>query len=138
MLRKLLILAREALVPLEESDVKITPALPEEFFHCSLEEFYAKLQSYESEFVRLEDELDAMGKRRRFVASLIADPKAPKGYRAEIKMRLVSAESPFYWLSGTENVVVVRSRYSSAPMVIKGAGEGDKLAASGIIRDILL
>ena len=137
-LRKLLILAREALVPLEESDVKITPALPEEFFHCSLEEFYAKLQSYESEFVRLEDELDAMGKRRRFVASLIADPKAPKGYRAEIKMRLVSAESPFYWLSGTENVVVVRSRYSSAPMVIKGAGEGDKLAASGIIRDILL
>ena len=137
-LRKLLILSREALVPLEESDVKVTPALPEEFFNCPLQDFYRLLDDYESEFVRLEDELDSIGKRRRFVASLIADPQAPKGYRAEIKMQLVGSDSPFYWLSGTENVVVVRSRYSSAPMVIKGAGEGDKLAASGIIRDILL
>ena len=45
-------------------------------------------------------------------------------------------ESPFYWISGTENVIVVRSENSS-PLVVKGAGEGAREAAIGIIKDIL-
>ena len=52
-------------------------------------------------------------------------------------MQRVGPESPFYWISGTENVTVVRSEYS-APLVIKGAGEGVRLAATGIIKDILM
>lgn len=136
-LRKLLILAREAGVPLEESDVKVTPMLPEDFFGCPLDEFYRKLADYEPHFIEREDELDRMGKRQRFVASLRRDPAARLGYSAEISMRLVDEDSPFYHISGTENVIVVRSEHS-APLVIKGAGEGVRLAATGIIRDILL
>ncbi len=136
-LRKLLILAREAGVPLEADDVEITPMLGPEFFGCPLDEFYRKLAEYEPQFIAREAELDAVDERQRFVASLRRDPSARHGYRAEIKMQRVGPDSPFYWISGTENVTVVRSEYS-APLVIKGAGEGVRLAATGIIKDILM
>ena len=136
-LRKLLILAREAGVALEADDVEITPMLGPEFFDCPLDEFYRRLAAYEPQFVAREAELDAAGQRQRFVASLRRDPAARRGYRAEIKMQRVGPESPFFWISGTENVTVVRSEYS-APLVIKGAGEGVRLAATGIIKDILM
>lgn len=135
-LRKLLILAREAGVPLEEEDVEITPMLPKEFFDCSLEDFYIRLEASEPEFIRREAELDAIEKRQRFVASLTRDPSAKGGYKAEIKMQLVGIESPFYWISGTENVTIIRSE-TSAPLVIKGAGEGARQAAAGVLNDIL-
>lgn len=136
-LRKLLILARESGVHLEESDVVVKPMLPAEFFDCSLDEFYRRLKDYEPRFQSREDELDAMGVRQRFVASLKRDPSARLGFRAEISMQLVNETSPFFRISGTENVIVVRSEHSS-PLVIKGSGEGVRLAATGIIRDILL
>ena len=136
-LRKLLILAREAGVPLEADDVEIVPMLGPEFFDCPLETFYERLAAYEPQFIAREAELDAVDQRQRFVASLRRDPAAPHGYRAEIKMQRFGPESPFYWISGTENVTVVSSEYS-APLVIKGAGEGVRLAATGIIKDILM
>ena len=86
------------------------------------------------EFVQREDELDAIGKRQRFVASLRREPDG--SYRAEIRMQLVGIDSPFYWISGTENVTVIHSG-DAYPLVIKGSGEGAHLAASGIIRNIL-
>lgn len=135
-LRKLLILAREAGIPLEEEDVEITPMLGPEFFDCPLDEFYERLAQYEPKFVARENELDELGQRQRFIASVRRDPSARRGYRAEIRMQLVGMESPFYWVSDTENVIIVHSEYS-APLVIKGAGEGARLAASGIIKDIL-
>ena len=136
-LRKLLILSREAGVPLEAEDVEITPMLPPEFFDCPLEAFYERLAEYEPQFIAREAELDAAGQRQRFTASLRRDSSAPHGYRAEIKMRRFGPESPFYWINGTENVTMVCSEYS-APLVIKGAGEGVRLAATGIIKDILM
>jgi len=135
-LRKLLILAREAGIPLEAEDVAITPMLPEEFFTCSLDEFYSKLEASEPAFIRHEAELDEIDKRQRFVASVRRDPSAPHGWKAEIKMQLFGIESQFYWISGTENVIEIKSRYS-APLVIKGAGEGARQAASGVLNDIL-
>ena len=135
-LRKLLILAREAGVSLEEGDVQITPMLPKDYFECSLDEFYAKLQAAEPAFIRREAELDAMDKRQRFVASIRRDPSARLGFRAEIKMQLYGVSSPFYWISGTQNVIEIKSR-GSAPLVIKGAGEGAMQAATGILNDIL-
>ncbi len=136
-LRKLLILAREAGVPLEADDVEIVPMLGPEFFDCPLDAFYERLAAYEPQFIAREAELDAVDRRQRFVASLRRDSAAPHGYRAEIKMQRVGPDSPFYWISGTENVTVVTSEYS-APLVIKGAGEGVRLAATGIIKDILM
>ncbi len=136
-LRKLLILGREAGVPLEEDDVQITPMLGREFFDCPIEEFYSRLEALEPKIQIREKQLAAGGKRQRFVAIMRRDPSARLGYRAEIKMVDVSADNPFYWLSGTENVTIIKSEYS-APLVIRGAGEGVRLAASGIIRDVLL
>ena len=135
-LRKLLILAREAGIPLEEADVEISPMLGQDYFDCTLDEFYSKLEKAEPEFIRREAELDALDKRQRFVASLHRDPSAKNGYRAEIKMQLVGVESPFYWINGTENVTIIKSD-NSAPLVIRGAGEGARQAASGVLNDIL-
>lgn len=135
-LRKLLILAREAGVPLEEKDVEITPMLPSEYFDCTLEEFYSRLQAAEPDFIRREAELDEMDRRQRFVASLRRDPSSPLGWKAEIKMQLYGISSQFYWISGTQNIIEIKSRVG-APLVIKGAGEGAIQAASGILNDIL-
>lgn len=136
-LRKILILAREAGIPLESSDVEIEPMLGKEFFDCSLEEFYRKLEEDEPEFIAREKELDEMNKRQRFVASVVKAPKSPLGFKAAIRMQLVGMDSPFYWISGTENVISIKSDFFSSPLVLKGSGEGAKFAASGIINDIL-
>jgi len=135
-LRKLLILAREAGVPLEEEDVEITPMLGKKYFECSLEDFYKQLEEAEPEFIKRESELDALDKRQRFVASIHRDDTARNGYKAEIKMQLVGVESPFYWISGTENVTIIKSE-NAAPLIIRGAGEGARQAAMGVINDIL-
>ena len=132
-LRKLLILAREAGVRLEESDVEITPMVGEEYFDCPLDEFYRRLQAAEPEFIRREAELDEMDKRQRFVASL---RKTASGWKAEIKMQLYGISSPFYWISGTQNIIEIKSR-GAAPLLIKGAGEGAQQAASSILKDII-
>ena len=135
-LRKLLILAREAGVPLEEKDVEITPMLGPEFFDCPIDEFYRLLAEYEPKFIAREAELDDLGMRQRFVASIHKDAESPLGYKAEIKMQLVGMDSPFFWVSGTENIVIIRSAFS-APLVIRGAGEGARMAASGVLNNIL-
>ncbi|MBO4475473.1 MAG: aspartate kinase [Bacteroidales bacterium] len=134
-LRKLLILAREAGVPLEASEVQITPLLPEEFFSGSIEEFYARLEAYEPQMAAQEDDLHRRGLRRRFVASLQRGDRS--GVRAAIEMREVGIESPYYWIDGTQNVTVIHSS-DAYPLVIKGSGEGARLAATGILKDILM
>ncbi len=136
-LRKLLILAREAGVPLEASEVQINPLLPDDFFEGSLEEFYARLEEYEPVIASEEARLRSMGLRRRFVASLSADSSAPHGFRASIRMQEVGADSPYYWIDGTQNVTVIYSS-DAYPLVIKGSGEGARLAATGILKDILM
>ena len=133
-LRKLLILAREAGVPLEAEDVVIEPMFGPEFFEGSLEDFYRKLQAAEPRIAREEEELHDRGLRRRFVASL---RRTEDGYSARIGMQNVGIESPYYWIDGTQNVTVIHSS-DAYPLVIKGSGEGARLAASGIIKNIVL
>ena len=132
-LRKLLILSREAGVPLEEAEVEVVPMLGPEYFEGSVDDFYKLLDENEPLFVKREEELDALGKRQRFVASLRRDGDA---YKASIRMQLVDIDSPFFFIRGTENVTVIHSG-DAYPLVIKGSGEGARLAASGIIRNIL-
>lgn len=136
-LRKLLILAREAGIPLEAGDVDISPMLGKEFFDCSLDEFYRLLDAREQDFIDKEDELDRIGKRQRFVAYVRRNEGRECGYEAGIRMQLCGPEDPFYWISGTENITSVRSENSPVPMVLKGSGEGAAIAAAGIINDIL-
>ena len=133
-LRKLLILAREAGIPLEESEVQVQPIVPADLLQGSLAQFYEGLEAYEPEWARQALEAEQQGFRRRFVASL---EKSGNGYRAGIGLKNVPPVHPAYYLRGTENAIIVRSAFHPYPLVIQGPGEGAREAASSILNDIL-
>lgn len=136
-LRKLLILAREAGVPLEAEDVEIEPVIGPEYAGLTLEEFYLKLEADEPRFAALESAADAAHQRQRFVASLVKNPSGPHGYKAAIRVQNVDASHPAYRIKGTENAIIIRSAYHPYPLLIQGAGEGAILAAASVLNDIL-
>ncbi|MBO6095838.1 MAG: aspartate kinase [Bacteroidales bacterium] len=133
-LRKLLILAREAGIPLEEAQVKVDPVVPENLLEGSLFQFYEGLEAYEPQWARQALEAEQQGFRRRFVAWL---EKKEEGYVAGIGLRNVPPVHPAYHLRGTENAIIVRSAFHPYPLVIQGPGEGAREAASSILNDIL-
>ncbi|MBR4775282.1 MAG: aspartate kinase [Bacteroidales bacterium] len=133
-LRKLLILAREAGVQLEESAVQVEPVVPPSVLEGSLEQFYAALEAYEPKWAEKAQAVAFKGFRQRFVACL---EKSARGYRASIALKEVAPEHPAYYLRGTENAIIVRSAFHPYPLVIQGPGEGAREAASSILNDIL-
>ena len=133
-LRKLLILAREAGVQLEEAQVEVTPAVPETVMQGSIGQFYEKLEAYEPTWAAHAREAAVQGFRQRFVAFL---EKTPHGFRAGIGLRNVPPVHPAYYLRGTENAIIVRSAFHPYPLVIQGPGEGAREAASSVLNDIL-
>ena len=142
-LRKLLILAREAGVQLEEEDVVIEPLIPASLFDVSLDEFYQGLERLEPVFAEAHRNALAAGCRRRFVAFLEKAPGgAPEGrpalgYRAGIRVQQVPEDHPAYHLRGTENAILIRSAFHPTPIVIQGPGEGARQAAASLLNDIL-
>ena len=136
-LRKLLILAREAGVQLEEKDVVIEPLIPASLFGVSLEAFYKGLEELEPVFAQAQRDALAVGRRRRFVAFLEKDDAAPLGYRAGIRVVEVPETHPAYYLRGTENAILIRSAFHPTPIVIQGPGEGARQAAASLLNDIL-
>lgn len=126
-LRKLLILAREAGVPLDEEDVEVKPVLDGQYFNCGVNEFYTLLRSRKPGFE----------KNLRFIARLDEDKASPKGYRASVSLCKVSEDHPAYRMHGTDNAIMIRSAFHPSPLVIQGAGEGADLAAAGIMLDLI-
>ena len=133
-LRKLMILAREAGVRLEEGDVAVEPVIPAAVFERPFEEFYPALEAYEPVFARQMRAAEAQGFRRRFVAYLEKDGD---GFRSSIGLRNVSPDHPAYHLQGTENAIIIRSAFHPYPLVIQGPGEGAREAASSILNDLI-
>ena len=136
-LRKLLILAREAGVQLEEKDVVIEPMIPASLFGVPLDAFYKGLEELEPVFAQAQRNALAVGRRRRFVAFLEKDAAAPLGYRAGIRVAEVPETHPAYYLRGTENAILIRSAFHPTPIVIQGPGEGARQAAASLLNDIL-
>ena len=136
-LRKLLILAREAGVPLEEEDVEIVPAVPQELMDLPLEEFYSRLEALEPEFDAAEKAAARSQCRQRYLATLEKDASRPLGYRASIGVRNVPRNHPAFRILGTENAIIIKSAYHPYPLVIQGAGEGARTAAAGVLNEIL-
>ncbi len=136
-LRKLLILAREAGLPIEEEDVAVEPLLPAEYFEGGTEDFYRRLQEHEPELAARYRDAAEKGLRRRVVASLEHCTDAATGYRASIVLKEVGEDHPLFNLSGTDNAVLIETDFYPSPLVIQGAGAGAYQTASGILNDIL-
>ncbi|MFZ8835478.1 MAG: bifunctional aspartate kinase/homoserine dehydrogenase I [Flavobacteriales bacterium] len=129
--RKILILARLAGDPLELSQVHIEsfmPLLPEDL---TVERFMDSIDGWGPSIDELAQSNRLNGNRLRFVASWTRE----EGCRCEL--RPIDSSHPFYGLEGTDNSVAIHSnRYSARPLVIKGAGAGGELTASGVLADL--
>ena len=134
-LRKLLILSREAGVPLDEADVEINPILGPEYFSVKVPQFYEMMAANEDKFAAIYNEAAKKGLRQRFVASL---EKTSNGYKASLGLKSIGPEHPLYNLSGTDNCCIIRTSLYPSPLVIQGAGAGAMQTASGVLNDILL
>jgi len=129
--RKLVILAREAGYVVEQSDVKKRLFIPDSLFEGSVDDFFRKLPDIDPEFERRRAEAESHGERFRFVASLTEG-------KAEVGLQLVNQDHPFYRLEGSNNVILITTeRYKEYPMVIKGYGAGAEVTAAGVFADII-
>ena len=137
-LRKLLILSREAGVGIDETDVEISSILPEDFFEGDVEAFYEKLAENEAMFAARYNEAASKGLRQRFVASLVKDNGSPFGYKAKIGLECVDASHPLFSLCGTDNAALIQTDFYPSPLVVQGAGAGAYQTASGVLNDIIM
>ncbi len=130
-LRKLVILTREAGYKVEQKDVKINLFIPQKYFDGSLDEFWATIGEMDKQFEERRLKLEAEGKHLRFVA------KYENG-SCEIGLKEVDSRHPFYELEGSNNIIqITTERYNEYPMIIKGYGAGAGVTAAGVFSDII-
>ncbi len=131
-MRKTLILIREAGLALDQKDIAIQPLLPEKLVKApSVPEFLAMLPEADVMIDKLVNAAASRGKVLRYVATI--EPGS-----AGLTLREYGPESPFYNLDGTDNIVMfTTARYSSNPLVIRGPGAGAAVTAGGVFADIL-
>ncbi len=130
-LRKLVILAREAGYKVNQEDVEKQLFVPQEFFDGTMEEFWEKLPQLDADFEQRRHQLEADGKRWRFVAT------CDHG-QCSISLKEVDTTHPFYVLEGTNNIVLLTTeRYNKSPMLIQGYGAGASVTAAGVFADIM-
>ena len=130
-IRKLVILAREAGYPIEQADVEKNLFIPQELFDGSLADFWEKVPSLDADFEERRKRLVAEGKRWRFVARL------DEG-KASVSLQEVNQWHPFYNLEGSNNIILLTTeRYKEYPMMIQGYGAGASVTAAGVFADIM-
>lgn len=129
--RKLVILAREAGYRVEQEDVEKHLFVPEEYFQGSLEDFWKNLPALDADFEARRKELEAEGKRWRFVATM-------NGGKVNVALKAVDRNHPFYNLEGSNNIVLLTTeRYKEYPMQIQGYGAGASVTAAGVFANIM-
>ena len=130
-IRKLVILAREAGYRVEQSDVKRNLFIPESFFEGTLEDFWRQVQTLDEHFERQRQQLEAEGKHFRFVARM-------ENGACEVGLQAVDSHHPFFDLEGSNNIIMISTeRYHEYPMIIKGYGAGADVTAAGVFADII-
>jgi len=132
-MRKILILARETGARMNLDEVKAVSFLPENAMNTnSVEDFLAFVKTHESHFKNIFEQAKKQNKVLRFVASYNAETGASVGLEA------VDDNHPFYNLKGKDNIITFKTqRYFDQPLIIKGAGAGADVTASGVFADIL-
>ena len=130
-IRKLVILAREAGYQVEQEDVEKHLFVPEEYFQGSVDDFWKKLPELDAEFEKARIELEKNGLRWRFVAKMEED-------KTSVSLVQVDAGHPFYQLEGSNNIILITTeRYHDYPMMIRGYGAGASVTAAGVFANIM-
>ena len=135
-MRKIMILAREAGHKIEMSDIANEGFLPASCFDGTVEDFYTQMELQEPHFKKLVEEAQSKNCKLKFVASftIAEDGKGS----AKVGLQLIEPSSDFYHLYGKDNLVLFYSmRYPELPLVVKGAGAGADVTASGVFADII-
>ena len=130
-IRKLVILSREAGYKLSQEDVEKQLFIPQSFFDGSLEDFWKNLPSLDAQFEAERKEVEAAHQRWRFVAKL-------ENGKGSVALRRVDEHHPLYDLEGSNNIILITTeRYNQYPMLIQGYGAGASVTAAGVFADIM-
>lgn len=130
-IRKLVILAREAGYRLNQEDVVKHLFIPDEYFEGSLDDFWKKIPQLDADFEKQRQKLEAEDKRWRFVAKL-------EDGNGTVSLQEVGHDHPFYTLEGSNNIILLTTeRYNEYPMLIQGYGAGAGVTAAGVFADIM-
>ena len=130
-IRKLVILTREAGYRVEQADVEKHLFVPDDYFEGSVEDFWKKLPNLDADFESRRKELEKEHKKWRFVATM-------DGGKTSVALKAVGPEHPFYNLEGSNNIVLLTTeRYKEYPMLIQGYGAGASVTAAGVFANIM-
>ena len=159
-IRKLVILAREAGYEISQEDVEAKLFIPQSFFEGTLEDFWQNLPSLDAEFEARRQELEKQKKVWRFVAKMevidhlpltIDHSATPEDVTAKnngqssmvnvqcsVSLEEFDSNHSFYVLEGSNNIVMLTTeRYRKYPMLIQGYGAGASVTAAGVFADIM-
>jgi aspartokinase/homoserine dehydrogenase 1 len=130
-MRKIMILARESGAKLEMEDISNHSFMPPSCMQGSVDDFYKEMERQEAHFKQLYDAAAATGKKLKFVARF-------EYGKSSVGLQQIAPDHDFYHLYGKDNIVLFyTNRYVDQPMVIKGAGAGAEVTASGVFADII-
>jgi aspartokinase/homoserine dehydrogenase 1 len=129
--RKILILAREAGYPIEKDDVIVKKFLPDNCFEGDMNNFFEKVKEHDAEFEQKRKELVRQNKKWRFFATLDHG-------KAKVELLTIGSDHPSFNLEGSNNIILLTTnRYHELPMVIKGYGAGAEVTAAGVFADLM-
>ena len=130
-IRKLVILTREAGYKVEQDDVEKHLFVPNDYFEGSLDDFWKRLPELDADFEARRQKLEAENKRWRFVATM-------ENGKTYVALKEVPYGHPFYGLEGSNNIVLLTTeRYKEYPMLIQGYGAGAAVTAAGVFANIM-
>ncbi|MBQ0088257.1 MAG: bifunctional aspartate kinase/homoserine dehydrogenase I [Prevotellaceae bacterium] len=129
--RKLVILAREAGFKVNQEDVELQPFMDAEYFEGSVEDFFNKVTNLDAPFEAKRKSLEGENKKLRFVAVW-------ENNKATVSLQPINNQHPFYHLEDSNNMVLLTTkRYNQYPMIIQGYGAGADVTAAGVFADII-
>ena len=129
--RKLVILSREAGYKMNQEDVEKKLFIPQSFFEGSLDDFWKNLPSLDAQFEQERKEVEAAHEHWKFVAKL-------ENGKGSVSLQRVGEHHPFYDLEGSNNIILITTeRYNQYPMLIQGYGAGASVTAAGVFADIM-
>jgi len=130
-MRKIMILARESGERIEMNDISNNSFMPESCMKGTVDDFYNAMQKEEAHFKNIFEKANAAGCKLKFVASYNEG-------KASVGLQHIDPKHDLYHLYGKDNVVLFYTdRYKEQPLVVKGAGAGAEVTASGVFADIL-